>query len=140
MIADIPQTGGSDEVWYNAGDGHYYLWAPLHFYARVTGGVIADPAVRDVVNYLTGAKPLPDRNTDAIGALKRGGLVPRCAMRVTRAKEGGGQSPLAPRPSCGCYFESAVPSGGAPGCKVCNLDSDCPREKPSCNFGYCEVQ
>ena len=123
----------------NVRDGHYFLWAPFHLYARVSGGAIADPIVRDVVNYLSGVKPLPDKNADVVATLKAGGLIPRCAMRVTRAKEGGALMPFAPHPSCACYFEAAAPSSAIdPGCKVCATDRDCPSARPSCSFGYCE--
>jgi hypothetical protein len=128
--------GGYDKR--NVRDGHYFMWAPVHFYARVRGGVIEDSLVRDVVNYLTFAKALPDRNTDVISALKAGGLVPRCAMTVARTKEGGPLEPFKPRPSCACAFEAASPSDNAPACKACGSDSDCSAEAPSCNFRFCE--
>ncbi len=114
------------------------MWAPFHFYARVRSGVIEDTLVRDVVNYLTFAKALPDKNTDAISALKAGGLVPRCAMSVARTKEGGPLAPFEPRPSCSCYFEAAPPGGSTPACRACTKDTDCSADAPSCNFGFCE--
>lgn len=123
----------------NVRDGHYYMWAPVHFYARVVGGVIQDSVVRDVVNSLSGAKPLPSKNTDLLATLKSSGLVPKCAMRVSRVKEGGELSPFMPHPSCSCAFEAASPSSGTnASCKPCGTDAECPGERPSCSFGFCE--
>jgi hypothetical protein len=122
----------------NVRDGHYYMWAPTHFYARVEGGAITDPVVRDVVNYLTGTKPLPSKNTDLMSTLKSSGLVPKCAMRVSRVKEGGELSPFTPHPSCACAFEAATPSGGSSACPTCSSDVECPSDRSSCSFGYCE--
>lgn len=124
----------------NVRDGHYFMWAPIHFYAHVQGGVPTDPKVRDVINFLTGAKPLPNPSYDLIGAFKGAGLVPRCAMEVGRSREGGAIAPATPRPSCACYFDKAAPGGGAPDCQTCAKDLDCPQMRPSCNFGYCEPQ
>jgi hypothetical protein len=122
----------------NVRDGHYFLWAPIHFYTRVQNGIPPNPLVRDVVNFLIGAKPLPDPNYDLISAFKASGLIPGCAMSVSRSREGGALVPAAPKPSCDCYFDKAAPGGGAIGCQVCGKDADCPQSKPSCNFGYCE--
>lgn len=123
----------------NVRDGHYYMWAPVHFYARVDGGAIRDMVVRDVVNYLSGAQPLPSKNTDLIATLKTSGLVPKCAMRVSRVKEGGELSPFTPHPSCACAFEAATPSSGTSAeCKPCSTDAECPGTRPSCSFGFCE--
>jgi hypothetical protein len=123
----------------NVRDGHYYMWAPLHIYAHVEGGVVKDPIVRDVVNYLSGAKTLPSKNVDLVTVLKSSGLVPKCAMHVSRVKEGGELSPFTPHPSCACAFEAAPPSNGPSAeCKACSTDAECPSERPSCSFGYCE--
>jgi hypothetical protein len=123
----------------NVRDGHYVLWAPYHFYTRGTAGRTTDQRVANVVSYLSGAKPLPNRNTDLITTLKQGGLVPVCAMRVTREKEGAPIVPYKPSPSCGCYYDIASPGGTAPPeCTPCVQNTDCPIARPICSFGYCE--
>lgn len=129
--------GSSDKQ--NVRDGHYELWAPLHFYTRGQNGRTQDPFIAEIVSYLTGARPLPNRNTDFITTLKQAGLVPVCAMKVTRAKEGARIEPANPSPSCSCYYDASPPGGVVPDrCATCETNADCPSEAPSCNFGYCE--
>jgi hypothetical protein len=123
----------------NVRDGHYALWAPYHFYTRGRAGRTTDPRIANVVSYFSGAKPLPNRNTDLITALKQGGLVPSCAMRVTREKEGSPIVTYKPSPSCGCYYDVTSPGGSTPPeCTSCLQDSDCPPTRSVCSFGYCE--
>jgi len=130
-------AGSSDKR--NVRDGHYELWAPFHFYTRGQNGRTQDPFVAEIVSFLTGARPLPNRNTDFITTLKQAGLVPLCAMHVTRSKEGARMVPFQPEPSCSCYYESSPPGGQVPDtCKTCESSAECPNSAPNCNFGYCE--
>jgi hypothetical protein len=129
--------GSSDKR--NVRDGHYELWAPFHFYTHGQNGRTQDPFVAEIVSYLTGARPLPNRNTDFITTLKQAGLVPLCAMHVTRAREGARMAPLQPSPSCNCYYESSPPGGQLlDSCKACASSADCSNSAPNCNFGFCE--
>ena len=122
----------------NVRDGHYALWAPYHFYSRKSDRM-NDERIANVINYFTGAKKLPNPNTDLITTLKQGGLVPACAMRVERDKEGAVIRPHKPSPSCGCYYDMASPGGySPPECTSCRTDRDCTAERPICSFGYCE--
>jgi hypothetical protein len=122
----------------NVRDGHYTLWAPYHFYSRKSDRM-NDERIANVINYFTGAKRLPNPNTDLITTLKQGGLVPSCAMRVEREKEGAVIRPYKPSPSCGCYYDITSPGGySPPECASCRTDRDCPVERPICSFGYCE--
>jgi hypothetical protein len=130
-------VGSSDKR--NVRDGHYELWAPYHFYTRGQNGRTQDPFIAEIVSYLTGAKALPNRNTDFITTLKQAGLVPTCAMHVTRAREGARLVPFHPSPSCSCYFDASPPGGVVPaGCKSCATSAECPSTAPNCNFNYCE--
>jgi hypothetical protein len=122
----------------NVRDGHYTMWAPYHFFTRKSDRA-GDPRIATVVNYLTGAKRLPNPNTDLITTLKQGGLVPSCAMRVEREKEGAPIRAYKPSPACGCYFDVTSPGGQSPPeCTSCRTGTDCPAERPVCSFGYCE--
>lgn len=130
-------VGSSDKR--NVRDGHYELWAPFHFYTRGPNGRTLDPFVAEIVSYLTGASPLPNRNTDFITTLKQGGLVPPCAMRVTRSREGAQIEPFEPIVSCSCYFDASPPGGSVrDDCTACETSAECPSSAPNCNFGYCE--
>jgi hypothetical protein len=130
-------AGSSDKR--NVRDGHYELWSPFHFYTRGQNGRTQDPFVADIVSYLTGAQPLPNRNTDFITTLKQAGLVPLCAMNVTRSREGAVMTSFKPTPSCNCYYDASPPGGTVPdSCRTCTTNSDCSEEAPNCNFNYCE--
>ncbi len=67
-------------------------------------------------------------------------LVPKCAMQVKRSSELG---PYERRTSndyqCDCYFENATTGVTPAACKACRTSSDCPSERPACNYGFCEV-
>jgi len=122
----------------NVRDGHYTIWAPYHFYSRKSDRA-NDQRIANVINYFTGAKRLPNPNTDLITTLKQGGLVPSCAMRVEREKEGAVIKPYKPPTACGCYYDVTSPGGSVPPeCASCQTDRDCPVERPICSFGYCE--
>jgi hypothetical protein len=130
-------VGSSDKR--NVRDGHYELWAPLHFYTRGQNGRTQDPFVSEIVSYLTGARSLPNRNTDFITTLKQGGLVPTCAMRVMRSREGARIEPAQPLPSCSCYFDASPPGGAVrEDCVPCTSSAQCTTDAPNCSFGYCE--
>ncbi|MEY2933544.1 MAG: hypothetical protein RL033_4293 [Pseudomonadota bacterium] len=129
--------GSSDKR--NVRDGHYELWSPFHFYTRGLNGRTSDAFVAEIVSYLKGARALPNGNTDFITTLKQAGLVPLCAMKVTRSREGAQIAPFQPPNSCSCYYESSPPGGSEPAsCKSCNTNADCGEGTPNCNFGYCE--
>jgi hypothetical protein len=133
------ELGASDKK--NVRDGHYFLWAPIHFYTHIDGsGVPVNKRAGQVIDFLTGAVPLPNPNVDVIGAYKTAGLIPQCAMAVTRTSEGGALSPMQPMRSCACAFEKASPGGSGTECIACTKPSDCPQATPSCNFGYCEIK
>ena len=130
----LPDTTRSSWDKRNVRDGHYYLWAPLHMFARVSGGSIKYGPAREVINVLRGVTLLPD--LDLIGTLKPSGLVPRCAMSVARLGESGDLRPSPPEIPCDCAFEAATP--GATSCASCTTDDNCTAAAPKCRFGYCE--
>lgn len=137
--AFTPDSSGGSSDKRNVRDGHYELWAPLHFYTRGQNGRTQDPFVAEIVGYLTGARSLPNRNTDFITTLKQGGLVPTCAMSVRRSREGARMEPVQPTSSCSCYFDASPPGGSVRAdCVPCTSNAQCGAEAPNCSFGYCE--
>lgn len=101
----------------NLRDGHYVSWSPTVWLAKVDGaGIPTDARVKYIIDCLLGnpdITPAPDfRPLDVVISK---GLVPECAMEVTRSVEGGDLSPYHPSHSCGCYFESLV-GGSSPQC------------------------
>lgn len=67
------------------------------------------------------------------------GLVPWCAMQVTRTEEMGAEASYQPPEPCGCYYESLL-GGTLSTCMPCRIDGDCNTGSPRCRYGYCEVQ
>lgn len=124
----------------NVRDGHYFIWAPSHFYAKKNPatGEIVSPIARRIIGYLTGDVASP-AGLEVLRYEIESGAIPRCAMRVWRS--GGDLGPIykyTPPKSCGAYFDSLT--GGTTATACPSGPSDCPASAPACNFGYCEVQ
>ncbi len=128
----------------NARDGHYPLWGPSHFYARVdpSTGIPLKSGVTKFIDGLNGLTPLP--GLDLIAEYAQKGLVPECAMHVSRANDGGDYTPFKAPVTCNCYFDLYAASSNT--CATCNANSDCPSSAPNCNKfgpapqqGYCNL-
>jgi hypothetical protein len=128
----------------NVRDGHYPIAGPLHMLTRVdTSGVPLSANAYRLLNVISGAQTLT--GLDIIDTYAQHGIIPQCAMRVTRAIDGDDIQPFAPPVSCGCYFEErATGLMPTPGCTQCDRSTDCPPSTPNCNRfanqtrGYCE--
>jgi hypothetical protein len=129
----------------NLRDGHYPLWSPTVYITQVDGnGVPTNPAVKyltDLVLGAPGATP-PDGGTpfDGLADVVGVGLIPQCAMKVTRSADGGPLSLVSQSvASCNCYYLSQVPgaTGTPAGCTTCAVDADC-GATGSCQHGFCE--
>jgi hypothetical protein len=123
----------------NVRDGHYPIWGPLHLLYKVNdNGEPQNAAIRqpllDVVGYLSGAKALPN-GVNLIDVYAQSGLVPECAMRVTRGADGGEVKPTRPQNPCGCLFEKKAT--GSTDCQPCKVQGDCAAGQ-TCSQGYCE--
>jgi hypothetical protein len=124
-------------------EGHYAAWAHVFYLTKVASSV--DGGVAQPVN--ANAKLLIDILTDApnagipsgldpVALVANKGLVPLCAMTVTRSTEGGNLSLFAHPDPCGCYYESKV--GTAPAsCVACSAASPC--AAGTCRHGFCEA-
>jgi hypothetical protein len=122
----------------NVRDGHYEIWGPLHMLARTSGGTVTNEFAKKFIDYLSGVET--PTTFDLIQVEAKGGVVPGCAMRVQRTKDAGEMTSFMPDKSCECKFIKEA-SGAAPdGCKTCEQDTDCPSDKPVCNFKFCEVK
>jgi ABC-type phosphate transport system substrate-binding protein len=88
----------------NVRDGHYPIWSPLHILYKVnTAGEPLNPEHRqqvlDIVGYMAGTKTLPN-GIKLIDMYAQNGLIPECAMRVSRQNDGGNIQPYAPSSPC----------------------------------------
>ena len=119
----------------NVRDGHYAIWGPLHFFARLVNGQPNEAAGAFVLGFA--AQKLDQSLLRSIAATAN---VPACAMKVRRTIEMGPMEPYQPPFACGCFYDSVVTSGDPAGCTKCTGTQDCPQEKPACNYGFCEAQ
>jgi hypothetical protein len=128
----------------NARDGHYPLWGPSHFYARVdpSTNLPLKPGVSQFIDGLNGLTALP--GLDLVAEYSSKGLIPQCAMHVTRTSDGGNYTPFKAPVTCNCYFE--LHATGSTTCQPCRTNSDCSTRAPNCNKfgpqpqqGYCDL-
>jgi hypothetical protein len=128
----------------NVRDGHYPLWGPSHFYARVAAAtqLPVKPGVSQFIGGLSGITAVP--GLDLLAEYASKGLVPQCAMRVSRTNDGADYSPSQPSVTCNCYYD--LIATGATSCQTCSIDTDCPNTAPNCNKfgpapqqGYCDL-
>jgi len=123
----------------NVRDGHYPLWGPLHLLLRVDGqgkplNAANRQAVTDIIGYLSGTKALPNQ-VQLLDLYAQSGLVPECAMHVSRSKDGGNIFPYQPSNPCSCLFDSKAT--GSTTCTKCAVQGDCATGE-TCSQGYCE--
>lgn len=123
----------------NVRDGHYPIWGPLHLLYKIDAkgepesSEIRQPLL-DMVGYLSGTKPLPN-GVSLFDVYAQSGLIPECAMRVSRQQDGGAILPFRPASPCSCLFD--VRTTGSTDCETCTVQGDC-KAGQSCSQGYCE--
>lgn len=140
----------------NLRDGHYVPWSYTEYLAEVDrDGEPVNEKVGLLLDIVTGRREtcLVSADTaetpfdvDALSVIATNGLVPECAMSVSREFDGGDLSLYASERPCGCFFETVQdpslltdpPSDWAELCPVCSDDDDC--ESGVCRRGYCEVR
>ena len=123
----------------NVRDGHYPIWGPLHILYKVdaTGNPLNPDhrqSILDIVGYMAGTKALPN-GIKLIDLFAQSGLIPECAMHVTRQHDGGSILPYTPPSPCSCLFE--FKATGTTSCNPCTVQGDC-ASSDTCSLGYCE--
>ena len=84
----------------------------------------------------------PAGGLDVIASEAQAGLVPQCAMRVSRTTEVGPMSPVSPTSPCGCYYEYTGSASHTTSCTSCQTANDCPTNYSCPQFngmGWCEA-
>ena len=96
----------------NVRDGHYVNWTYLHMLTRLDASGAKNAGAKRFVDWVTGdiaSTPAPTAPTWDMTALTiQAKLVPTCAMKVTRATDGGSLSPFTPAADCTTTFETMV--------------------------------
>jgi len=118
----------------NVRDGHYTVWGPLHFFARLGSDGLPTTAAAELVTRF--AKPRLDQ--DLLATIIAKHLVPKCAMHVQRTEDMGPLSAYKTDNRCDCFFEATAHGQSPAECQPCASSSECPAERPACNYGYCE--
>jgi hypothetical protein len=126
-------------------DGHYVAWAHVFYLTKVSSpdagaSVPVNANAELFVDILTNtANPGIPSGLDPVALVAQKGIVPLCAMTVTRAAEGGPLSLFAPPDPCGCYYESKLATGTLPAsCTVCAAGAAC-AAGTTCRHGFCEA-
>ncbi|MEO8552643.1 MAG: hypothetical protein ABI678_21850, partial [Kofleriaceae bacterium] len=117
----------------NLRDGHYTVWSPTIWMNNTSGGQAVNADARYVIDLIAGHTVTPEPSFDANVVVASVGLVPDCAMRVSRTFEGGPLSLYKPPTSCTCKYEDTV---DASSCQTCSTTSPC--TSGVCRGGYCE--
>ncbi|MGC4067084.1 MAG: hypothetical protein QM784_21085 [Polyangiaceae bacterium] len=134
----LPDSSANSFDKQNVRDGHYMIWGPLHMLARVTDGQVTSPNVKRIIEYMTLA--VTPTSFDMIELEAKSGVVPECAMRVTRTEEVGPLASFMPEKSCECAFLKNANGTAPSSCKACTTNADCSSSAPACNYGFCEVK
>ncbi|MGB0679617.1 MAG: hypothetical protein ACPGUV_08155 [Polyangiales bacterium] len=124
----------------NVRDGHYLPWSPIEMmipYDPATGQPLNHDALT-IVNMLIDAPVALPLRFAPIDYVIAAGMVPRCAMQVTRRFEGGDLEPAPAEQPCSCYYEAQVGSLGAD-CVPCDPVTR-PCTSGVCRLGYCEAR
>jgi hypothetical protein len=126
-------------------EGHYVAWAHVFYLTKVSsadGGVPApvNSNAKLFIDILTNtADPGIPAGLDPVALVAQKGIVPLCAMTVTRSTEGGNLSLFAPPDPCGCYFESKLSTATVlASCVTCTTSASC-AAGTTCRHGYCEA-
>jgi hypothetical protein len=121
----------------NVRDGHYAVWSPTVWMTHVDPVTQApvDPRTQYFINLILGKQQTPAFDSNPLDIVVARGLVPDCAMKVTRSVEAGDLSLYQPAEPCGCYYDSKT---GGTSCAQCTTDAPCGTGK--CRYGYCEAR
>jgi hypothetical protein len=134
-----PDSDGASFDKANTRDGHYPIWGPLHMLVKVSGNNISNADAKTLVDYMQGNGDAT-AYADLLAIEAQGGVVPECAMRVSRTEDGGAAMSSMPDKSCECKFLTEATGSKPDSCTACKADKDCTKSAPVCNYGYCEVK
>lgn len=112
----------------NVRDGHYFPWSPTVWMVRSDAPHLDD--ANRVVDLILG--DITPTGYDPLAIEIGVGLVPDCAMQVSRELEGGPLSVYEPAQSCGCFYDSVATSTDCTACAAGTCATG------TCVHGYCE--
>jgi hypothetical protein len=118
----------------NVRDGHYYMWSPTTWMLNVAAGTMTptNAEAKYIVDVIDGNPVTPATSFDSVALIAKLGIVPACAMHVTRTIEGGPLSLITPTAECTCAYENAVATTS---CATCTTSC----ATGTCRNGFCEA-
>ncbi|MGA2450133.1 MAG: hypothetical protein ABTD50_15745 [Polyangiaceae bacterium] len=153
-----PNATVSSRDMINVRQGRYVIWGPVHIIVNVdaNGNPVdhtgqPNAALTAFMNAFIDTGPTPPQASQIDGGLSatdkqtfiaaeaNAGVVPWCAMQVSRTEEIGAESSYPPLEPCGCYFETTLGATTTP-CTACPTGTECTDPTtPVCRYGYCEA-
>ena len=114
-------------------------WSPTVWLTKVdAAGMPVNANAKYVIDLILANQVTPKPKFEPIDLAIAVGLVPDCAMQVTRTYEAGELSPYQPAEPCGCYFEAKATGKAPPTCSACDDSKPC--ATGACRHGYCEAR
>ena len=132
QYAYFPDSTATSTDKKNVRDGHYTVWSPTIYMAKGTAGAVTSPAAAYVINLIAGKTATPAPSFNPVSLIVGAGIIPDCAMRVTRDQEGGELRPYAPAEPCTCSYEKLAT--GTTSCQTCTTTC----ATGTCRGGFCE--
>jgi hypothetical protein len=134
-FAYFPDKTSTSSDKQNVRDGHYTVWSPTEYLIRVDkDGLPVNADAGLLVDLILGKDVEGGIDFNPLDSVVGVGLVPDCAMQVSRPADGGDLSLYTPEEPCGCYFDSVVAETT---CATCETADEC-GDGMICKYGYCE--
>ncbi len=135
----LPDSSSTSTDKLNVREGRYDIWGPEHFYTAVDSSGAASGNAK-IITDLISLSTVGTSSQAVIAAEITAGVVPQCAMKVSRATEVGPEMSFQPTGDCSCFFDKTTT--GSTTCQSCTTNADCADAGTAthCNYGYCEVQ
>jgi hypothetical protein len=140
--AYLPDTDLTSRDKINIREGRYTVQSALKLVAHVDANLVPDrPGAKKLVDWLLG-NPIQDPGlqlpVDIISIYAQSGVVPQCAMKVTKDTDNPIFRPFVPDRPCHCFFQTqATGAQSIAGCTPCTTSATCATGQ-SCSYGYCE--
>jgi hypothetical protein len=123
----------------NVRDGHYVPWSPTVWLTHVDAkGKAVNPTAGFIIDLILGNETEQKEAFEPLDIVIGVGLVPECAMSVTRSHEAGELSFYEPPEPCGCYYEAKATGKAPAACTACSVDTPC--TSGTCRHGFCEAR
>jgi ABC-type phosphate transport system substrate-binding protein len=140
--AYLPDTDLTSRDKINIREGRYTVQSALKLVAHVDANLVPDrPGAKKLVDWLLGnpvLDPALQLPVDIVSIYAQSGVVPQCAMKVTKDTDNPIFRPFAPEHPCHCFFQTqATGAQSIAGCTPCTTSATCAAGQ-SCSYGYCE--